>query len=132
MLPSVFSEVFFQLNSAFMRPKYLYSDFKIALIRKYIDSIWFSCYGVKDAAAKERFYEPTEPYILESLEEDTIKQNERNLVPSNELFFFLSPQNLQALYETMPDPIQKSADDKEAILVAVHWIGVFMTSCLYP
>jgi hypothetical protein len=110
----------------------LYSDFKIGLIRKYIDSIWFSCFGVKGASARERFYEPTEPYILESLEEDTIRQNERSLVPSNELFFFLSASNLQALCETMPDPIKKTSDDKEAILVAVHWIGVFMTSCLYP
>jgi hypothetical protein len=23
-------------------------------------------------------------------------------------------------------------EDREAILVAVHWVGVFMTSCLYP
>jgi len=32
----------------------------------------------------------------------------------------------------MPKDFKTSHDDKEAIIVAVHWIGAFLTSCYYP
>lgn len=80
----------------------------------------------------ERFNEPTEPFVFERLREDTIEQYEKTLVPSNELFVFLTQQNLEAMYESVPDGHQPTTDEKESILVAVHWIGVFMTSCYYP
>ena len=92
MFPAVFSQVFFQLSSAFLRPQYLYSDLKLALARKYIASIWFSCFGAKKASSL--FQEPVEPLVFERVaEEDTIAQYQAYLVPSNELFVFLSLEN---------------------------------------
>ena len=35
------------------------------------------------------------------------------------------------MQETLPDH-KVTQDDKDAILVAVHWIGVFITTCYYP
>ena len=72
----------------------MFSDMKISLIRKYINSIWYSCFGKKDAITQESFFEPIEPFVFEKIREDTIKDFEAHLVPSNELFIFLSKQNL--------------------------------------
>jgi hypothetical protein len=32
----------------------------------------------------------------------------------------------------MPKDFTPSHEDKESIIVAVHWIGAFLTSCYYP
>ena len=45
----------------------------------------------------EGFNEPIEPFVFERLREDTIKQYEAYLVPSNELFVFLSKDNLEMM-----------------------------------
>jgi hypothetical protein len=97
VLPEVFTNVFYQINSAFVRNEFLYSDLKIGLIRKYINSIWFGCFGKKDAIVTEWFNEPIEPFVFERLKEDTIEQYGSYLVPSNELFVFLAKNNLEAL-----------------------------------
>ncbi len=76
---------------------------KIGLIRKYINSIWFACFGKKNAVVSEKFNEPMEPFVFERLKEDTIEQYGSFLVPSNELFVFLSKGNLEALQETVQD-----------------------------
>ena len=89
VLPEVFTSVYFQINSAFVRNQYLYSDLKIGLIRKYINSIWFSCFGKKNAVVTEQFNEPLEPAVFERLKDDTIEEYGGYLVPSNELFVFL-------------------------------------------
>jgi len=85
----------------------MFSDMKVSLIRKYISSIWFSCFGKKNASYTENFSEPIEPFVFERIKEDTIKDFEAFLVPSNELFIFLSKQNLQAMYETLTDEQNK-------------------------
>lgn len=75
---------------------------KVSLIRKYIDSIWFSCFNKRNASQTESFNEPIEPFVFERIREDTIRDFEAYLVPSNELFVFLSKQNLQAMYDSIP------------------------------
>lgn len=120
----------FQINSAFVRNEYLFSDLKIGLIRKYINSIWNSCFGKKNAVVSESFNEPIEPFVFERIRDDTLLQYDSYLVPSNELFVFLSPLQLEEIYKT--DSSKRTHDDKEAIIVVVHWIGVFITTCYYP
>jgi hypothetical protein len=56
-----------------MRNQFLYSDLKIGLIRKYINSIWFTCFGKKNATVNQEFNEPIEPFVFERLRDDTIK-----------------------------------------------------------
>ncbi len=68
----MFSSVYYQINSAFVRNQFLYSDLKIGLIRKYINSIWFACFGKKNAVVTAQFNEPVEPFVFERLKEDTI------------------------------------------------------------
>ena len=48
-IPRSFSQVFFQLGSAFLRPKYVYSDNRIALIMYHINSIMEACFDQQDA-----------------------------------------------------------------------------------
>lgn len=103
VLPAVFTQVFYQINSAFVRSQFLFSDLKIGLIRKYINSIWFTCFGKKNAIITKGFHEPIEPFVFERIREDTIEQYKGFLVPSNELFVFLSEENLTALYQSYPD-----------------------------
>ena len=88
-----------------MRNQFLFSDLKIGLIRKYINSIWFSCFGKRNATVSEGFNEPIEPLVFERLREDTIKQYERFLVPSNELFVFLTKDNLDTMYKALVDEV---------------------------
>ena len=76
----------------------MFSDLKIGLIRKYINSIWFSCFGKQNAVVTENFSEPIEPFVFERLRVDTIHTYEAYLVPSNELFVFLSNDNLHMWY----------------------------------
>lgn len=115
-----------------MRNQFLYSDLKIGLIRKYINSIWFTCFGKKNATVTVGFNEPVEPFVFERIRDDTIKQYEAYLVPSNELFVFLADENLEKMYESVPDDVKTTYHDKDAILVVIHWIGVFLPSCYYP
>ena len=98
VFPSVFSQVYFQLGSTFVRPQLMFSDFKISLIRKYISSIWFSCFGKRNVVAEALFSEPIDPFIFERIRDDTIKQFEAYLIPSNDLFVFLNKANLEAMY----------------------------------
>lgn len=77
----------------------MFSDMKVSLIRKYINSIWHSCFGKKDASFEDEFNEPIEPFVFERIRDDTIKDFEAYLVPSNELFIFLSKQNLLEMYK---------------------------------
>lgn len=76
------------------------------------------------------FSEPIEPAVFERLRDDTIKQYEAYLVPSNELFWFLSTERMEDPESTVA--FQVTQDDRDAIIVVVHWIGVFITSCYYP
>ena len=133
VFPKSFHQVFFQVASTYLRPQYMFSDMKIAIIRKYINSIWFTCFGKRHASVSESFNEPIEPFVFERIREDSIKEYEAYLVPSNELFVFLSRQNLQAMYETLTDDQQRTNnEDRDSIIVTVHWIGALLTTCFYP
>eukprot|EP00347_Sterkiella_histriomuscorum_P000291 403376447 len=132
IFPKSFHQVYFQLASTYVRPHFMFSDMKVSLIRKYINSIWYSCFGKKDASFENEFNEPIEPFVFERIRDDTIKDFEAYLVPSNELFIFLSKQNLQEMYK-LPEESQKvNQEDKDSIIVAVHLIGTLITSCFYP
>lgn len=72
-----------------------------------------------------------ETVIFEHLREDTIKQFEAYLIPSNELFMFLSKQNLEHTYQGESDYLP-TQDVKDGIIVVVHWIGSFIQSCFFP
>jgi hypothetical protein len=80
----------------------------------------------------EKFHEPIEPLVFERLREDTIEKYNGFLVPSKELFVFLSHDNLEALYQSYPDGQETTQNDREAIMVAAHWIGTMLPSCYYP
>jgi hypothetical protein len=81
----------------------MFSDMKISLIRKYIDSIWYTCYGTKKGSVERNFSEPIEPFIFERIRDDSIKKFEAYLVPSNSYFVFLSKSNLEGVYDTMQE-----------------------------
>jgi hypothetical protein len=69
VMPQSFSRVFFQLSSSFVRPQYLYSDLKISMLRKYMPSIWRTCFDstMKPAEVSRKFREPIERVIFEKL-----------------------------------------------------------------
>ena len=46
-MPLSFSKVLFQLNSRFVLPHYIYSDLRISLVRKYIPTIFKTCFDTK-------------------------------------------------------------------------------------
>ncbi len=52
-----------------MRPLYMYSDYKIALIRKHIFSIWYSCFGEPKL---DDLCEPVSYEIFERIKNDPI------------------------------------------------------------
>lgn len=97
VFPRSFHQIYFHLASSFVRPKFLFSDMKISLVRKYLNAIWFSCFGKKDAT--KNFGEPVDPFVFERVREDQIADFEAYLVPSNDLFVFLNSQRLQGVYE---------------------------------
>lgn len=78
-----------------MRPQFLFADQKIALIRKYINSIWFICFGKKNGVVTDEFNEPMDVNTFERIRRDTINEFQEYLIPSNELFTFLDKRTLE-------------------------------------
>lgn len=127
-MPRSFSRVFFQLSSSFVRPQYLYSDLKISMLRKYMPSIWRTCIDskLKPSEVSRKFREPIERVIFEKLREDDILDYNDVLIPSGTLFDFLAPTSAEPLDFEITDA------DKDSVLILIHWIGVFMSTCYYP
>lgn len=128
VMPRSFSRVFFQLSSSFVRPQYLYSDLKISMLRKYMPSIWRTCFDskLKPQEVSRKFREPIERVIFEKLREDDIEHYNYVLIPSCSLFEFLSPTAGEPLDFEVTDA------DRDSVLILIHWIGVFMSTCYYP
>jgi hypothetical protein len=129
MLPQSYSRIFYQLCSSFVRPQYLFSDMRISLLRKYMPSIWKSCFQ-NDISAQDvhsKFFEPLERTIFDKLREDDITLHNDLINPENAGFDFITPDdNLEKeLFEI-------SQEDRNSIITVVHWIGAFISSCYFP
>lgn len=72
------------------------------------------------------FKEPIERVIFEKLREDDIEDYNSVLVPSSTLFDFLAPASKEPL------KLKITEDDKESMLILIHWIGAFLSTCYYP
>lgn len=137
VMPKSYSRVFFQLSSSFVRPTYLYSDLKISLLRKYMPSIWRTCFdsSIKPSKVSKMFHEPIERIIFEKLREDGMNENNeddieahhnRGLYPGKGMFDFLPLSNKRVLDFDIEN------EDKEAVIILIHWIGAFVGTCFYP
>ena len=64
---------------------------KIALLRKYMPSIWKSCFDNKLSTLQiqKKFFEPLERTIFDLIREDNIIDHNRVLIPSCSLFEFI-------------------------------------------
>ena len=128
-MPHSFEKVFFQLSSIiFNRPQYLFSDMKISLLRKYISSIWRTCFDskLKPIEVSKMFKEPLERIIFDKLREDGIEAFNTKLIPGEPMFNFLSPSDKQE------QDFEIKQGDKDSIIVMIHWIGAFINTCYYP
>ncbi len=90
VLPEVFTYVLYDINSTFVRNQYMFSDMKVGVIRKYINQIWFLCFGKRNAEIAEGFNEPIDPFVADRIKDDTIEKLRPSLVPSNEHFVFMT------------------------------------------
>ena len=90
VLPDVFTQVLYDINSTFVRSEYMFSDMKVSVIRKYSNQIWFLCFGKRNAEVNEGFNEPIDPFVAERIKDDTIDKHRPYLIPSNEHFVFMS------------------------------------------
>lgn len=125
-LPQSFSSCFFQLSSSFVRPQYLFSDMKISLLRKYMPSIWRSCFDrtMDNQSVQALFLEPMERSVFDKLTEDSVVEHNRVLIPTCNLFDFLAPEDEQAALIR--------AESKESAIILINWIGVFIGTCFFP
>ena len=131
--PPSFSRVFYQLSSSFVRPQYLFSDLKISLLRRFMPSIWRSCFDSKVVPRDvlKMFYEPIERQVFEKLRADDITSVNSALVPAcledlSEYFNFIDATDNQPLDFECAD------SDKQSIIVLIHWIGAFISTCYFP
>lgn len=53
-----------------MKPKYLYSDNRIALVRYHINSIFESCFDIKDAFSELNFSEHISSALFNAIQQD--------------------------------------------------------------
>ena len=124
LMPKSFSSVFFQLSSAFVRPQYLFSDLKVALIRKYMPSIWRTCFdsNLSPAQVNQMFYEPIERTIFEKIRDDFVVDHNDVIIPRAEdidQFTFVG-------HEDALEPFQQGAEDKASSIVVINWLGTFI------
>jgi hypothetical protein len=70
--------------------------------------------------------------VAERIKDDTIESFRNFLVPSNDLFVFMSHSNFDAYLSTVSSDPKVRQDDKDAIIVVVNWLGAFLPTCYYP
>lgn len=99
---------------------------KISLLRKYMPSIWRSCFDKKmdNKSVLAMFKEPIERSIFDKLTEDGIVEHNRVLIPTCNLFDFLETDDEQAT-------IIRN-ESKESAIILTNWIGVFISTAYYP
>jgi len=99
---------------------------KISLLRKYMPSIWRTCFNKKmsNESVHAMFQEPMERSVFDKLTEDSIIEHNRVLIPTCHLFEFLKPEDEQATLVRV--------ESKESAIVLIHWIGVFIGTCFFP
>ena len=91
-------------------------------------SIWRGCFDSKaePSAVLKMFHEPIERMVFEKLKEDNISHINSVLIPSCNLFEFISPTDQEPLR------FEITEDDQESIIILIHWIGAFIGTCYFP
>lgn len=90
-------------------------------------SIWRACVDShkKPKEISRYFKEPIERMVFEKLREDNIAHFNSVLVPT-QFEQFISQTDDKDL------GIEISEDDKDSLIIVIHWIGNFLTTCYYP
>ena len=97
---------------------------KIALIRKYIFSIWRECldYSATQDQVASFFLEPQERTIFDLIKNDGLIEAAQNLIPSGFNF-----SNIKA----RKNPNSDMSKD-QSIIIVLNWIGSCIQTCHFP
>lgn len=130
VFPKSFSGIFFQLGSVILRENLLFSDEKIAMIRKYIDASWIACFG--EEIGNQELVTPTNQDIFEYLRFENFPNIITDLYPDFDCIISHKNNGERAIkfveFETAKD--KQNANDSALVLVIM--IGTFLPSCRYP
>lgn len=127
-MPISFHKILYQLTSSYVRPQYLFSDMKIALLRKYMPSIWQTQIDSKltTLQIQKKFFEPMERTIFDFIRDDAINDHNGILIPSCSLFEFIEQDSIS------PHKWEITEQDIESATIIIQQIGTFIETCYFP
>lgn len=130
VFPKSFKSILFQLGSAMLRENIIFSDERIAMIRKYFDAVWVSCF--EEEMDTKELIAPTPPKIFEFLKFENFPTIISDVLPDYDCIINHKnngERDIQLMdYKT--DREKDLANDSSLVLVTM--IGTFLMSARYP
>ena len=130
IFPFSFKSIMFQLGSWMLRENIIFSDERIAMIRKYFDAVWISCFGEEIGATD--LLVPTNPLIFEYLKFQNFPNIISDLFPDYDCIIS-HKNNGERLIQKLEFTTEREKENaSDSTLVLINMIGTFLMTCRFP